>query len=65
MRSKIFFAALLAVLVLGGCVGTTNLGVLDSTIPEEMQCPLEARDFAILIYNDQPAGQPPIRTPTP
>jgi hypothetical protein len=54
MKNKIVFAGLLAFLVFTGCVGTTDLGVLDSSIPEDMRCPLEVRSLSVILYDDQP-----------
>jgi hypothetical protein len=52
-RTAMLVLALIA-LALAGCVGTTALGVLDESIPEESQCPLEIRNLAIIIYDNQP-----------
>jgi hypothetical protein len=52
-RSGLFVLALMA-LVFTGCVGTTALGVLDESVPEEFQCPLELRNVAVIIYDNQP-----------
>lgn len=51
--TKLLVPALIA-LALAGCVGTTALGVLDESIPEEFQCPLEIRDLAVIVYDNQP-----------
>jgi hypothetical protein len=53
-KAKLFVPAL-AALVLAGCVGTTALGVLDESVPEESQCPLEIRNnLAVIVYDNQP-----------
>jgi hypothetical protein len=47
--------AVVAVLILAGCTGITALGVLDESVPEESQCPLEIRNnLAVIIYDNQP-----------
>jgi hypothetical protein len=45
----------LALTVLAGCVGTTALGILDDSVPEEFLCPLEIRNnMAVIIYDNKP-----------
>jgi uncharacterized protein YcfL len=58
---KIGFAViLLGLLVLGGCVGTTALGVLDDSVPEASRCPLELRNnLAVITYDNQPVEWAP------
>jgi hypothetical protein len=47
--------AILAVLIFAGCVGTTTLGVLDESVPQESLCPLELRNnLSVIIYDNQP-----------
>jgi hypothetical protein len=46
---------ILAVLIFAGCVGTTALGVLDESVPQEFLCPLEIRNnVSVIIYDNQP-----------
>jgi hypothetical protein len=52
-KTKLLVLALVA-LALAGCVGTTALGILDESIPEESQCPLEIRNLAVIVYDNQP-----------
>jgi hypothetical protein len=52
-KTDLLVLALIA-LALTGCVGTTVLGVLDESIPEESQCPLEIRKLAVIVYDNQP-----------
>ena len=61
MKTKVVLLAILAaVVLLGACVGTKALGVLDESIPEEMQCNLEIRNnLAVILYNNQPVEWEP------
>ncbi|MDR1429137.1 MAG: hypothetical protein LBI85_02515 [Spirochaetaceae bacterium] len=55
-------AGVLCCLAFAGCVGTTALGVLDESIPESEQCPLELRNnLAVVIYDNQPVEWGPDR----
>jgi hypothetical protein len=50
----------LVTLAFTGCVGTTALGVLDDSVPEESLCPVEIRNsMAIIIYDNQPVEWAP------
>jgi hypothetical protein len=56
-RGFIFPGALVlaALLLPAGCAGTKDLGVLDPSLPEERQCPLEIRDnLSVIMYDNQP-----------
>ena len=61
MRAKAVLFTILAVTVLlGACVGTKALGVLDESVPEESQCPLEIRNnLAVILFNNQPVEWAP------
>jgi hypothetical protein len=55
MKTRLQTAAILAILTLAGCVGTTALGVLDESVPPESLCPLEIRNnLAVIVYDNQP-----------
>lgn len=55
MKKSYVFVPALAALALAGCVGTTALGVLDESVPEEARCPLEIRNnLAVIVYDNQP-----------
>jgi hypothetical protein len=52
--------AMLAVLIFAGCVGTTALGVLDESAPQEFQCPLEIRNnLSVIVYDGRPVEWEP------
>jgi uncharacterized protein YcfL len=54
------FVLALAALALAGCVGTTALGVLDNSVPEEFLCPLEIRNnVVVIVYDKQPVEWTP------
>ena len=61
MKAKLFLLAVLAASVLlGACVGTKALGVLDESIPEDQRCNLEIRNnIAVVAYNNQPVEWEP------
>ena len=61
MKLKLFIGMILtAAILLGACVGTKALGILDETIPEGMQCNLEIRNnLAVILYNNQPVEWAP------
>jgi hypothetical protein len=60
MRRTVAIALALLALALTGCVGTTALGILDESVPEESQCPLEIRNnLAIIVYDNQPVEWAP------
>jgi hypothetical protein len=55
MKKLGLLALPLAALVFSACVGTTALGVLDESVPEESRCPLEIRNnLAVIVYDNQP-----------
>jgi hypothetical protein len=55
MKKSHLLVLALAALAFTGCVGTTALGILDESIPEESLCPLEIRNnLAVIIYDNQP-----------
>jgi hypothetical protein len=55
MKRKLFVVGILAALILSGCVGTKSLGVLDPSIPEDIQCPLEIRNnLVVILYDNMP-----------
>ncbi|MFP3042624.1 hypothetical protein LQZ19_12480 [Treponema primitia] len=63
MKRILIITGLLGVLVFSGCVGTTALGILDETIPEESLCPLEIRNnLAVIIYDNMPVEWVPTIT---
>ncbi|MDR1972421.1 MAG: hypothetical protein LBQ46_10935 [Treponema sp.] len=50
----------LAALALGGCVGTTALGILDNDVPEVLLCPLEIRNsISVILYDNKPVEWKP------
>ena len=64
MKTKIILPAILAgTLLLSTCVGTKAMGVLDESVPEAMQCPLEIRNkLAVILFNNQPVMWAPSLT---
>jgi hypothetical protein len=60
MKRSGFFVLALTALALTGCVGTTALGILDNSLPEEFLCPLEIRNnLAVIVYDNQPVEWEP------
>jgi hypothetical protein len=60
MKLKDVFFALAASVLLSSCVGTKALGVLDDSIPEEMQSHLEIRNnLTVILYDNQPVEWAP------
>ena len=61
MKAKIVLLAILSsVVLLGACVGTNALGILDESIPESSQCQLEIRNsLSVILYDDKPVNWAP------
>ena len=61
MKAKAVVLAIAACAVLlGACVGTKALGVLDESVPEESRCNLEIRNnLAVILYDNQPVEWAP------
>jgi len=61
MKTKTLLLAIAAcAALLGACVGTKALGILDESIPEEMLCHLEIRNnLAVVLFNNQPVEWAP------
>jgi hypothetical protein len=55
MKKTLFIVGIIAVLIFSGCVGTKSLGVLDPSVHEDYQCPLEIRNgLAVVLYDNMP-----------
>jgi hypothetical protein len=61
MKANFFLLTIIAATVLlGGCVGTNALGVLDASVPEEKQCDLEIRNsLSVILFNNKPVEWAP------
>jgi hypothetical protein len=60
MKRTVFVAGIIAALILSGCVGTKNLGVLEPDLPEGLQCPLEIRNsLVVALYDNMPVNWNP------
>jgi hypothetical protein len=60
MKKLPLLALALTALVLGGCVGTTALGIFDDSVPEEFLCPLELRNnISVIVYDNKPVEWKP------
>jgi hypothetical protein len=62
MKRLALIALALAALTLAGCVGTTALGILDESVPEESRCPLEIRGLSVVVYDNKPVEWVPTFT---
>jgi hypothetical protein len=60
-KAAVLIPAIMACAVLlGACVGTNALGVLDESVPEEMLCHLEIRNsLAVILFNNRPVEWAP------
>jgi hypothetical protein len=61
MKKISIIASVFCVFVLAGCVGTTALGILDETIPEEAQCPTELKNISVILYDNKPVEWGPAK----
>jgi hypothetical protein len=61
MKAKVIVLVIvLCTVLLGACVGTKALGVLDESVPEGDRCNLEIRNnLAIILYDNQPVNWAP------
>lgn len=61
MKTRVvLFTIFTAAVLLGSCVGTNALGVLDESIPQERQCNLEIRNnLSVILYDNQPVKWAP------
>lgn len=55
MKTSVLLTVVMGALLLGGCVGTTVLGVLDESTPEDQRCPLEVRNnLSVVLFDNEP-----------